>query len=191
MRPHVSVALDAPGPWILHRIEGHPVYLRADKDARCVAACWEEAGGLYDLGAACDVDRSDLAQFIVHPQQAAWARTASIQRLLLERALVVWRRHGTGEPGAVVTRQFGEHVYEFWADTAAERVEFTRRAQRPAEVVIEEYLGFGDRLGAATAEIRLRSRAGMPAEVLRQIQALTRDTWQRALAAQAGTEGAV
>ena len=185
MTQPLHIELDAPGPWTLHQVGGCEVYMRAVEGAARVSIRCRQGGAISDLGVACDLDRRSAARIVVNPHQDTWTKTAAARQDLLERALAVWRRHGAGEPPAVVTRQAGAHVYEFWADQSAPRVEITRRAMHPETVIIDEHLGYGDQLDATTAEIRLRERVTIPAQLLLQVQTLVREAWQRAALADA------
>lgn len=191
MTEPLHVALNAPGPWMLHQVEGRPVYMRAsDVTARVTVRC-AHAGAPHDLGVACDLDRPDASRLVVGSHQDDWVTAAAVQQDLLERAMTVWRRYGADDPGPVKTTQAGPYVYEFWADLAAARVEITRRAIQPASVVIDEHLGYADRLDTLAAQVRLREVATIPTPLLYQVRALALQAWQLGIAAgRARMEGA-
>jgi hypothetical protein len=180
MTQPLPLELDAPGPWILHRIADREVYMRVAKDAKRVALRCRQGGRITDLGAACDLDRPGAARLVVHPHQDEWAKTGAVRVELLQRGLAAWRRYGTPDPKPATEVEAGAYVYAFWADLVADRVEISRRAVRPDPVTVDEHLGYADRPGSRVPEIRLRGRDTIPATLLPQMRALASEAWRTA-----------
>lgn len=180
MTQPLPLELNAPGPWILHRISDREVYMRVAKEAKRIALRCRQGGPVTDLGAACDLDRPGAPRLVVHPHQDDWATTAAVRAELLQRALAAWRRYGMSDPKPATEVEAGAYVYAFWADLVADRVEMSRRAVRPAPVAVDEYLGYADRPGSRIPEIRLRGRDTIPATLLPQMRALASEAWRTA-----------
>lgn len=191
-RQPIRADLDAPGPWMLHRIDGRSVYMRASTTASRVTIRSHQAGVLCDLGVACDLDQADSSRLVVNPHQEDWVKAEAVRKALLQCAAALWRRRGLTQPAKTVTRQFGSHVYEFWPDPDpdAARVEITRRQLRTESVAIDEHLGHVGDLDIGSAEVRLRERDTLPSTLLTQLRALAGEAWQARTGASPRVEGA-
>lgn len=177
------VHLDPPGPWTKFRIADRTVYMRVDVKAGRAAVRYDEVGAIRDLGVICDISVPGGGRFVPNPHQSHWAASEDVGRALMERARVLWRRQSTDREPDTVCREAGGDIYELWADLDAGRVEINRRPREAGEVVIEEYIGYADRLSETEAQIHLREAEAVPYQLRIMMRALACECWRDGLRA--------
>ncbi|MEU6246064.1 hypothetical protein [Glycomyces sp. NPDC047010] len=171
-----------------YRLVGRDVYMAPQTGAGRVRVVVEEAGAVHPLATVCDLTGTGSARLVIDPGRVSWG-TGVLRQLVLARGVQLWRRHTDRVDATRETKICETMVYELWADLAARRVAVIRRPHPPRSgIVVEDYVGYADRLGDATAELHLGAATGaLPIELLLSLQAWVRVCWQRAVPVQTGT----
>jgi len=184
----VPAGLDGKGPWMRYRLAGRDVYMSPEAGAGRVRVVVEEAGAVRPLATVCDLAEAGPSRLVIEPDRTGWG-TRELRALVLAHGAQLWRRHLDRVDANRETAVYGAVAYELWADLAAGRVAVIRRPRTAGlGPVVEDYLGYADRLDELTAELHLGTATGvLPVELLLSLQARVRVQWRRARLAHTGT----